>query len=133
MKTQELDPTQPLELTVQPDYQASPIVITGNYEAVMPLAEALQAEDARIPVQHASKPRKPATEAVRPSDEVLTGRRATVIAKLYDIANGTAMYDMLKQRREDERNLAMAKKLGLITTDRCAKHERQLASIKGMR
>jgi hypothetical protein len=71
-------------------------------------------------------------KAAQEAPETLTGRRAVVTAKLYDLAHGSNMYDLLLQRRAEERDLAMAKRLGLITADRCIKHERQLAKVRGM-
>lgn len=112
-----------------------PFVIKGDYEAVADQLvnadrhlEALQASEARQVRKVSGLAGKTAVEA----PTMLTGRKATIAAKLYDLANGSSMYDLLKQKRREERDLAMAKKLGLITTDRCAKHEKQLAAVRGM-
>ena len=131
-RTQEqvLDPTQDVALTTYLPFQKQPFTINGPYEAVMPIAEAVQAEDARKPVQRATVSTKVAQTAVEAV--TLEGRRATIAAKLYDLANHSNMYDLLKQRRAEERDLAMARRLGLVSTVYCQKHERELAKVRGL-
>jgi hypothetical protein len=135
MKTkQTFNPEQEATLTYQPDFQDRPLVITGIGESLLPIVEAVE-RDYAAQVDKVSAGAIKATQsapetATEPIE--LTGHRATIAAKLYDLAHGRNMYDLLKQKREDERDLAMAHKLGLITTDRCAKHERQLAQVRGL-
>lgn len=111
----------------------SPFVITGDVETVTELYKAAEADFNAQTVKDTPKLGKRIVEAVRTSEEVLDGRRASITAKLYDIANGTSMYQLLQERRQQERDLAMAKRLGLITATHCAKHERALASVRGLR
>lgn len=131
---QPFNPEAEAVLTLIPEYQDTPFVITGLGEQLLPIAEAVQAAESAAPVKRrnvASVAVEAATQAPE-APQVLSGRRATITAKLHDLVNGTNMYDLLLQKRAEERDLAMAKKLGLITTDRCAKHDRQLATVRGM-
>lgn len=129
--------TDEAELVIGLPFQATPFTIAGDTEALIPIAtaayKAAERDEARQTRNVAARAVRAAVEPVRsPEDEILTGKRATIKAKLYDIANGTNMYELLLQKRQEERDLAMAKKLGLITADRCAKHEKQLATVRGM-
>jgi hypothetical protein len=128
--------------TSQPIYQEAelttaingkPFIITGDPETVTELYKAAEADFSAQTIKDTPKLGKRIVEAVQASDAVLEGRRASIAAKVYDMVNGSSMYDLLQQKRRDERDLLMAKRLGLITTDRCAKHEKALASVRGMR
>ena len=132
MSKEKLNLEQDLELTIVPEYQTAPFVIVGDAENVLPIAEAVQREEKEHPVIRTPKLGKRVVEAVRASEDVLTGRRAVIAAKMHDLRYGSTMYDLLKQKRQEERDLAMAKKLGLIAHDRCAKHERALAQVRGL-
>jgi hypothetical protein len=132
MKTVEtFNPEQEAVLTYVPAFQNSEFVVTGVGETLVPIAAAIQALETAEPAKRRNVA-SIAVEAVQTAPEALTGRRATIAAKFYDLTHGSSMYDLLMQKRRDERDLAMAKKLGLITTDRCAKHERQLATVRGL-
>ena len=134
MRKQETVPFNPqAEAVLQyvPDFQSTVFTVTGLGEQLEPLAEHIQAlEAAPVPKTHnvASKAGKAVLEASTQPTE-LTGRRATIAAKLYDLVNGSNMYDLLKQKRQDEADLAMARKLGLMSTVFCQKHERELAKL----
>jgi hypothetical protein len=134
MSKEQFNPDLEAELTFIPAFQDTPMTITGVGETLVPIAAAIQAAEA-APAPRTNKVTsmagKAAVEAPE-QPETLTGRRATIAAKFYDLTHGSSMYDLLMQKRRDERDLAMAKKLGLITTDRCAKHERQLATVRGL-
>jgi hypothetical protein len=131
MSKEKLDTTQPVELSYTPDFQDSTFTVYGDYEAVEPIASQIQALESAPAPKRRNVAHK-VIEQAQTASEVLTGHKATVIAKLYDITTGASMYDLLQQKRKDERDLAMAKRLGLITTDRCAKHEKQLAAVRGL-
>lgn len=125
---------QPAELTLNLGSGMEHFVVTGDAEAVMPYVEAAQAYDKRHIVKDTAIGRKAVTGAL----ETLTapiqtglGRVAVDIKAIaYDKVHGTAMYDLLKQKRDDERNLAFATKLGLVSTTHCAKHSKALAQLK---
>jgi hypothetical protein len=132
---EQFNPDQEAELTYFPEWNnGQPFVIRDIGESLLPLATAIQAAEA-APAPRTNKVTSMAGKAAVEAPEVpetLTGRRATITAKLYDLVNGSSMYDLLMQKRRDERDLAMAKKLGLITTDRCAKHEKAVSKLRGL-
>lgn len=108
-----------------------PFVITGPIESVTELYEAAQTDFNAHPVQRTTMGTKVAQTALEHATEPieLTGRKATITAKLYDLVNGSNMYELLKQKRQDERDLAMARSLGLMSTVYCQKHEKELAKL----
>lgn len=125
------EPHQDASLSYIPDWNnGKTFTINSDYEDVLAVQQVIDTKPADIPVA-VQKPVTAAQEAPQ-QPEVLEGRKASIMAKLYDIRNGRNMYQLLKEQREAERDLAMARRLGLITTDRCAKHERQLAKIRGI-
>lgn len=116
------------------DFQAKPLTVSGNADLITELHDAAEISVREIQKHKVSTAvAKPAVEAVAHATDVLEGRRATVAAKLYDFTNKTNMYELLKQKRQDERDLAIATRIGLISTDRCAKHEKTLAAVRGTR
>lgn len=118
------------ELTLNLGNGMDNFTVRGDYEVLEPLAEAAQAYDKAHPVKDTPEPVKPATRPVERSEgEILTGRRAVIAAKLYDLRNRTNMAELLAQKRADERNLAMARKLGLVSTVYCRLHEKELAKL----
>lgn len=136
MKTKELNPNQDLELTYQPDFQAQPFKVVGPYDAVMPIAndlEALQTTEQAQTHKLASRIVKAAQTALESPTE-LTGRRATLAAKFYDLRFGTRLYDALIEKRNTERDLAMATRLGLLSIEdvSCQKHRKAIAKLHGM-
>lgn len=132
MKTVETSPPMYQEAELVTALNGKPFIITGDPETVTELYKAAEADFNAQPVNVPSKAGKSAIEAVRTSEEVLDGRRASIAAKFYDLANGTSMYQLLQERRQQERDLAMAQRLGLITATHCAKHERALASVRNL-
>lgn len=133
MKTVETSPPIYQEAELVTAINGSPFVITGDVETVTELYKAAEADFSAQTVKDTPKLGKRIVEAVQASDAVLEGRRASIAAKVYDMVNGSSMYDLLQQKRRDERDLAMAKRLGLITATHCAKHEKALASVRGLR
>lgn len=125
-------PVQDAELITS--VNGHPFVISGPIEAIEPLFKAAEAEFNAQPVHTASKVGKASVEAVQSSDVVLEGRKATVTAKLHDMLYGTAMYDALQQKRADERDLAMATRLGLISLEdvSCRKHSAAIAKLHNL-
>lgn len=127
---------QNAELTYQPTFQDSPMVITGDYEAVESVNNDLEALEARLYAQ-SDKLASKAIKAVQTAPETpteLSGRRATIAAKLYDLRYGRNMADLLAQKRQDERDIAMATKLGLLSTTEvyCRKHQKVVNKLHGM-
>lgn len=127
MKT--IESSQEAELVTS--LNGKPFVITGPIESVTELYEAAQTDFNAHPVQRTTTSTKVAQTALEHATEPieLTGRKATITAKLYDLVNGSNMYELLKQKRQDERDLAMARSLGLMSTVYCQKHEKELAKL----
>lgn len=139
MKTPELDITQDVELTIQPDFQTAPFVIVGDAEAVLPIAEDAQAYDKAHPVkaQRVGHSAVRHTEALQTAVSAKVGSLATRLktdatAALYDARYKTNMLGLVRERRQQERDLNMARKLGLVSTVYCQKHERELAKVRGL-
>lgn len=133
-----IDPTQEVALTYIPDFQDTPFTIHGDYEDLAPLAEAMQAEDAA----HTSKARTDrvtrATKSIghnvletitKPAQGLSERLRADVTAGMFDLFHNDTSLAELRNARRQEARLAIRMKLGLITTDRCAKHERLLKQV----
>ena len=118
---------QSLELHFTPDFQSHQMIVTGDLEVVQDVA-AVIGRDIDRSNKVLPKLAKTAVEAVQ-TPQVLVGRTATVAAKLFDLTHGTDVYAELQERRRAERLLAMKLKLGLLTANRCAKHERLLAKV----
>jgi hypothetical protein len=139
MKTKEqaLDTTQPVELTTFLEGQAAPFVIRGDYEAVAPMAEALRQADEQLPTQVATRTRKvaqAAVEAVSAPIQTGLGRVAVdVKAIVYDKLHRTNFYDLLRDKRNTERDLRFAGSLGLFQEEVCAKHRKALQSVRRVR
>jgi hypothetical protein len=126
------------ELTINLPFQSAGFIIRGQDELLEAMADKYKAQDARDITKHVAKAAlKPVEAVTRPvADKVgsFTTRIATdLTAGLYDRRNGTQFLDMLKQRRQDEKDMRMARRLGLVTVDRCAKHEKQLAEVRKIR
>lgn len=122
-----------LELTINPDWQSQPFVITGNAEAVMPLAEAAQAHDKALPVHRAPKAGNKLIQAATQATEGFAGRLAVNVKTVaYDKIHGTSMYEQLRQKRSDERDVRFAASIGLLTLGEtmCAKHKHAVDSLK---
>lgn len=133
-KPTELLPGMQASFDAAVDFQAKPLTISGDADLIIELHDAAEVTVREIQKQKVSTAvAKPAVEAVAQATDVLEGRRATVAAKLYDFTNKTNMYELLKQKRQDERDLRVAQKLGLITSTHCAKHEKALATVRGIR
>lgn len=140
MKTKEqpIDLDQELTLEYVPAFQSGTFVVTGDPENVLPLAEAVQAEEKAGAVKHASHVRKAgqtALETVTAPMQSGLGRVALDIKTVaYDKAFGTDFYEALRQKRADERNLRFATKIGLIsiTDTTCRKHQAAIAKMRGL-
>lgn len=118
--------------------EGQPFQIRGDYEAV---AEQLPRADQYIktltdnspvavvqPAQPVIAP-KPAYEDFNTLEarEVL---RRKISAWVWDRKNGTNMLDLLNQRIAEDRNLAMAQRLGLISSVHCARHQKAVDKLK---
>lgn len=118
------------EFDVHLDFQTAPFVVAGDTQVIQELHKAVVTSE---PVHNAVLvPKAVIQPPEQPQPTILEGRRASLHAKMYDMVNGSNMYQLLQEKRQQERDLAMAHRLGLITTDRCAKHEKQLAHLRGM-
>lgn len=143
MKTKELplDTSQDVELTINPTYQTKPFVITGDYAAVAPIAEAVQAEDAVAPVRTVKLPKAVLaaptvvteltwTEPTR--KEKFTTWLQDAPLRRFDRIHGTAMYQALQEKREQDAQFTIASQYKLIGDDGSLFYKRQLKHmIKG--
>jgi hypothetical protein len=121
-----LDPAQDLELTIKPEWQASDFTITGPFESVQPIAEAVQALDAAKPVNVPVVPEKPATRPVRvPEAPVVTYELPTPRQKLsqwfadgklrkFDRQFETNLYAEKQAQRRKAAIFLMASESGLL-------------------
>lgn len=125
------------ELTTYLPGQETPFVVTGDAEVIQDIYKEVQAREARENRQQVVRRGKAVVEAsaqvIDPIKSVIGRVGLDLQTVAYDKIHRTSMYDMLRQRRSDERNLRMATKLGLITSTRCQKHERALAAVRGMK
>jgi hypothetical protein len=129
---------QPETAVLDTFVEGKPFTIRGDYEAVadqLPNADKYVAglmETAPVAVIQPA----PAVPNTKPAYEDFNtlGRsevlRRKISAWAYDRKNGTTMLDLLNERIADDRNVAMAQRLGLITTVHCAKHEKVVAKLK---
>jgi len=132
MKTQ-LDLEQDLTLTINPDWQDHSFAITGAAEAILPYAEAVQALDAQLPKQRATRHGNKLIQAATQATDTFIGRVATNIeTRVFDARMGTNLYDQLAQKRRDEKIVRQGVKIGLISlTDTvCVKHKHAVDSLK---
>lgn len=132
-RTPDLEPGM-AELFVNLPSQTKPFVIRGYEDELASYAEELQAYDKANPVHSSPKPKTPAVEAVRGSGEILEGRKATIHAKLYDMVYKGNMYQLLQEKRQRDRDLAMATRLGLLSVEEvyCRKHESAVAKLRNL-
>lgn len=132
--------TQPTPETAVLDtwVEGKPFVITGQYEAVadqLANADKYVAELAALATETVVQPAQPA-ETPKPVYEDFNSLaprevlRRKISAWVWDRKHGTTMLDLLNERLADDRNVAMAQKLGLITTVHCAKHQRAVDKLK---
>ncbi len=132
-RTEQLDPTQPVELTYIPEWNhGHDFTITGDYESLAPMAEAMIESDARTArvTRVSNKVGHSVLEAPKQAVSGLLGRIGMdVKARTFDAWNHTDLYGALQQKRHDEKVLGMARELGLITTTHCAKHERAIEEL----
>lgn len=133
-----LDMNAPLVLETYIPGQDAPIEIHGLPELLVDLNTNV--EQARVIDE--PKPRTIASTAIKAATEPhnapyspipLTGRealKATIKARLFDLRWGTKEYEELELTRMAERKLRLRTELGIVTMDRCAKHQKQLAHIQ---
>src|SRR5690348_15497807 len=129
MKTQ---PIQPETAILNTWVNGQPFTISGDYEAVadqLPKADEYIKTLQTMPiVSHveptvAVEPPKPAYEdfATLEPREVL---RRKISAKIWDMTHGSNMYGLFTEKLEDDRNVAMAQRLGIISSVHCLKHQK---------
>jgi len=144
MKTETLDPGQ-AEFTIQPTFQTAPFVVRGDVETITDMyqegkqqyTEYLQEKRSRL----ASKVATTAVEAVSNPLQTITNKLGYVASNVlkqaeirsYDKKNGTRFGAELQERAGLERDLRMARKLGLIGGTYCAKHEKALRATQTIR
>lgn len=138
MKLPELAPDQEAELIFIPDFQDTPFTIRDVAANLAPLAEELIKQDERRQVA----PKAVETPKAVPKPELayvdfsaLPSRqiaRMKVSAWLYDRQHKTDMLALLNERIDNDRDVAFARGLGLLSVTRCQKHEKAVAKLRGM-
>jgi hypothetical protein len=133
------------EYKLYPIWQKSPLIIRGDAEEIRESYEQGRAEydeyQAQRRSQVATKVAGTAVEAVQAPLRAITDTLGTIASKavrhaeisLYDHKHGTRFGEELKLRRQQEKDLAMARKLGLLSADVCQKHRHGIAAVKRMR
>lgn len=137
MTKTELNPTQDLELTV--DLNGQPFVITGDSQLLQDMYE--QEESKYKEVSKAERHKKIGIAVVEAVESPLYAAlgsfasqlRMDVSAALYDRRNGTNFLGALREKRQLEKDLRMAGKLGLLQEEVCAKHRKALEDVKKVR
>jgi hypothetical protein len=139
MKTTEtLELPDSAELTLNLGTGMEHFVIAGDSEVLQPLADAALAYDkahqSRPSIEKVHRATNVAKTVLEAPTHVLQhglGRIATDFrTKAFDIVEGTDLYGELQRQRKQERVLGMARKIGIVQTTYCQKHERELAKIR---
>ena len=134
MKTT-INPELPVELTIHPDFQSTPMVITGNYETVAPIAEQIQADDSRrgAVTRVSKRVGHSVLEAPKQAVEGFLGRLSVdVKAIAYDRMHGTTMYELRRQKLADARDVKFAASIGLLSLEEtfCQKHKAAVDKLR---
>lgn len=113
-----------------------PFTICGDEDTLRGMANEIAADDARRASVARSTPEVGRIAVVAPNaqPEGLDGRRATITAKMHDLRFGSHLYEALKQKRSDDRDLHMATRLGLISLEdvSCRKHSKAIAKLHNL-
>lgn len=131
---EQLDITQPVELTYVPDFQSRPFTVVGEYEAVQDVAaHVAQARPVRTvkAVEAPVQPIEPQNQYIDLSE--LGGRqiaRMKLKSRVYDMLHSTNMTGLLIERINEDRDVAFARSLGLVGVTHCAKHEKAVAKLR---
>lgn len=137
MKTKEtINPDLPFDLTIQPDWQATPFTISQlDYDTAMELKADYEAHVPMPTVSHVEAPQPaPAPKVEYVDFAELSGReiaRKRLSARIYDVLHRSNMSDLLEQKIADDRNVAFATKLGILTVNEtyCQKHQKAVAKL----
>jgi hypothetical protein len=137
---EQFNPEQEAELTYFPEWNnGQPFVIRDIGESLLPLAEEIKAAEATAPTRHQT--------AVQPAQQVVATRpayedfnalaprevlRRKINASWFDLLHKTNMRELLQERIDDDRNVAFARDLGLLSVTRCAKHEKAVSKLRGL-
>lgn len=113
-------------------FQAKPLAIRGEAEAVLAVAATVP------PVSRVEAPQTAETPKPAPTPTLeykvayagATAAKARLRARVYDLLHGSNIHGLLVERQNEERDLAMARSLGLVGTTHCAKHERALKELR---
>lgn len=131
----QLDISQPVELTTE--LNGHPFVITGDYESLRPIYDEQRAA-APAAVEVAVKRTRAVAKQVggmvlAPVEGVAERVKVDTSAFMYDVLNGTHFLAAVREKRQTEKDLRMAQKLGILGVDVCAKHRKALEDVKKVR
>ncbi len=121
------------------EFGGRPFVIAGDAEAVLEQAERLQSLVGRMAITPAVKPVEAPRIAPKPQDGYIDTStlhprelvRRKLAARMYDLVHRTDMHGLLQEKINEDRDVAFARKLGLITTTHCQKHAKAVAELRG--
>jgi hypothetical protein len=133
---EQFNPEAEAVLTFVPAFQSSTFTVTGIGESLLPIAEAIEHSQ---PLVTETAPQAPVTPVQTQNQYIdmseLGSRqiaRKKLTARFYDLTHRTNMYGLLVDRINEDRDVAFARGLGLISTTHCLKHEKAVSKLRGM-
>lgn len=111
-QTEQLDTTQPVAFEVALPGLTDNFTITGDYESVAPIYEAYNKQIGKLATNVVKTPSRASTLVTSTIERAKVDSTTLV----YDLINHTNFYELIKTKRQYNKNLAMARKLGLISS-----------------